>query len=205
MYTLYKIPSILILLSVGSVWGQVPTNLDLLQGMVPRPVLEAVDSLSPTPVPIVIQSQSSSEINNWLVQQIRKELLAKNFSVLDKSDTSNVDLTIVIEDLKSVIIYRGIDRDLLLRVSKYERSMETFLTFYIKNNRESILYTYSKRNEQKDVLSRSQLKEVESTFFPFSQGQKIESGIMNKLIEPAIITAATVGAIYLFFSLRSGS
>jgi len=205
MYTLYKIPSILILLSVGSVWGQVPTNLDLLQGMVPRPVLEAVDSLSPTPVPIVIESQSSSEINNWLVQQIRKELLAKNFSVLDKSDTSGVDLTIVIEDLQLFIMYRGIDRDLLLRVSKYERSMETFLTFYIKNNRESILYTYSKRNEQKDVLSRSQLKEVESTFFPFSQGQKIESGIMNKLIEPAIITAATVGAIYLFFSLRSGS
>jgi len=205
MYTLYKIPSILILLSVGSVWGQVPTNLDLLQGMVPRPVLEAVDSLSPTPVPIVIESQSSSEINNWLVQQIRKELLAKNFSVLDKSDTSGVDLTIVIEDLQLFIMYRGIDRDLLLRVSKYERSIETFLTFYIKNNRESILYTYSKRNEQKDVLSRSQLKEVESTFFPFSQGQKIESGIMNKLIEPAIITAATVGAIYLFFSLRSGS
>jgi hypothetical protein len=190
---------------VGSVWGQVPTNLDLLQGMVPRPVLEAVDSLSPTPVPIVIESQSSSEINNWLVQQIRKELLAKNFSVLDKSDTSGVDLTIVIEDLQLFIMYRGIDRDLLLRVSKYERSMETFLTFYIKNNRESILYTYSKRDEQKDVLSGSQLKEVESTFFPFSQGQKIESGSMKKLIEPAIITVATAVAIYLFFSLRSGS
>ena len=205
MYTFYKIQFILIFLSVWSVWGQVPSNLDLLQGMVSRPVLEAVDSLSPTPERIMIESESSSEMNNWLVQLIRTELLAKNFSLLDKSDTSNVDLTIVIEDLKSVIIYRGIDRDLLLRVSKYERSMETFLTFYIKNNRESILYTYSKRNEQKDVLSRSQLKEVESTFFPFSQGQKIESGIMNKLIEPAIITAATVGAIYLFFSLRSGS
>jgi len=205
MYTFYKIQFILIFLSVWSVWGQVPSNLDLLQGMVSRPVLEAVDSLSPTPERIMIESESSSEMNNWLVQLIRKELLTKNFSLLDKSDTSNVDLTIVIEDLKSVIIYRGIDRDLLLRVSKYERSMETFLTFYIKNNRESILYTYSKRNEQKDVLSGSQLKEVESTFFPFSQGQKIESGIMNKLIEPAIITVATAVAIYLFFSLRSGS
>ena len=205
MYTFYKIQFILIFLSVWSVWGQVPSNLDLLQVMVSRPVLEAVDSLSPTPERIMIESESSSEMNNWLVQLIRKELLTKNFSLLDKSDTSNVDLTIVIEDLKSVIIYRGIDRDLLLRVSKYERSMETFLTFYIKNNRESILYTYSKRNEQKDVLSGSQLKEVESTFFPFSQGQKIESGIMNKLIEPAIITVATAVAIYLFFSLRSGS
>ena len=205
MYTFYKIQFILIFLSVWSVWGQVPSNLDLLQGMVSRPVLEAVDSLSPTPERIMIESESSSEMNNWLVQLIRKELLTKNFSLLDKSDTSNVDLTIVIEDLKSVIIYRGIDRDLLLRVSKYERSMETFLTFYIKNNRESILYTYSKRNEQKDVLSGSQLKEVESTFFPFSQGQKIESGSMKKLIEPAIITVATAVAIYLFFSLRSGS
>jgi hypothetical protein len=205
MYSFLKITFILIILSVWSVWGQVPSNLELLQGMIPRPVLEAVDSLSLAPVQIVIKSESNSEINNWLVQQIRKELLAKNFSLLDKSDTSGVDLTIVIEDLQSVIKYRGIHHDLLLRVSKYERSIETFLTFYIKNNKESILYTYSKRNEQKDVLSRSQLKAVESTFFPFSQGQKIESEIMNKLIEPVIITAATVGVVYLFFSLRSGS
>ena len=49
MYTFYKIQFILIFLSVWSVWGQVPSNLDLLQVMVSRPVLEAVDSLSPTP------------------------------------------------------------------------------------------------------------------------------------------------------------
>jgi hypothetical protein len=205
MHTFLKIQSTVILLSVWSLWGQVPSNLDLLQGMIAQPVLEAVDSLSPLPVRIMIESESSSEINDWLVQQIRKELLAENFELLDKGDTTLVDMTIVIEDLKSVIIYRVIDHDLLLRVSKYERDIETLLTFYIKNNRESILYTYSKRNEQNDVLSRSQLELVENTFFPFSQGQKIGSGIMKKLIEPAIVTVATVGAIYLFFSLRSGS
>ncbi|OGB67013.1 MAG: hypothetical protein A2Y94_10310 [Caldithrix sp. RBG_13_44_9] len=205
MQLFFKIQYIVILFLVWSLWGQIPSNLDLLQGMVSQPVLNAVDSLATAPVRIMIESKSSSEFSDWLVQQLRKELLSKNYWLGADVDTSQVALTIVIEDLKSEIVYRGIDRDLWLRVSKYQRSIETLLTFYIKNNRESILYTYSKRNEQKNVLSKSQIDQVENNFFSFSEGQKIESGIVNKLIEPAIITIATAGVIYLFFSLRSGS
>lgn len=205
MQLFFKIQYIVILFSVWSLWGQIPSNLDLLQSMVSQPVLNAVDSLATAPVRIMIESKSSSEFSDWLVQQLRKDLLSKNYLVVADGDTSQVDLTIVIEDLKSEIVYRGIDRDLWLRVSKYQRSIETLLTFYIKNNRESILYTYSKRNEQKNILSRSQIDQVENNFFSFSEGQKIESGIVNKLIEPAIITIATAGVMYLFFSLRSGS
>jgi hypothetical protein len=204
MQIFFKIQYIILLL-VWSLWGQIPSNLDQLHGMVSQPILNSVDSLAPAPVRIRIESKSSSEFNNWLVQQLREELLARKFWLLAEGDTNQVDLTIMIEDLKSAIFYRGIDHDLWLRVSKYERDIETLLTFYIKNNQESILYTYSKRKEQKDVLSRSQIDQVENNFFPFSRGQKIESGIMNKLIEPAIITIATASAIYLFFSLRSGS
>src|SRR4030042_1626479 len=136
MQLFFKIQYIVILFLVWSLWGQIPSNLDLLQGMVSQPVLNAVDSLATAPV--------------------------------------------------------SID----------QRRIETLLTFYIKNNRESILYTYSKRNEQKNVLSKSQIDQVENNFFSFSEGQKIESGIVNKLIEPAIITIDTAGVIYLFFSLK---
>ena len=156
MQLFFKIQYIVILFLVWSLWGQIPSNLDLLQGMVSQPVLNAVDSLATAPVRIMIESKSSSEFSDWLVQQLRKELLSKNYWLGGDGDTSQGALTIVIEDLKSEIVYRGIDRDLWLRVSKYQRSIETLLTFYIKNNRESILYTYSKRNEQKNHENKMQ-------------------------------------------------
>jgi hypothetical protein len=200
-----KIQMLVVLISVISLWGQVPSNLDILQGMVSQPVMQALDSLAPVPLKIKIESKTNSDFCRWIVQQLQKDLLAKNFWLFTNSDSSQADLTLVIEDLQSSIVYRVIDRNLFFRSSRYERTIELLLAFHYKNNQESILYTFSKRKEQKDVVRKSEIAQLENKFYSFSQGQKIESSLMSKLIEPAIVTVATAGVVYLFFSLRSGS
>ena len=200
-----KIHMLIVLFSVISLWGQSLSNLDLLQGMISQPVIKALDSLTAIPVKIKIESKTNSDICRWMVQQLQKDLLARNFWLFTDSDSTRADLTLVIDDLQSSIVYRVVDRNLFFRSSRYQRAVELLLAFHYKNNQESILYTYSKSIKKIDVVRRSEIAQLENKFYSFSQGQKIESSLWSKFIEPVIVTAATAGVVYLFFSLRSGS
>jgi len=59
------------------------------------------------------------------------------------------------------------------------------------------------RDTHSDVVSRGDLRRIESSAFPETQATPPESGWMRRFLEPAVITAATALGVYLFFSLRS--
>ncbi len=59
------------------------------------------------------------------------------------------------------------------------------------------------RDVRSDVISRADLRRIESSAFPETQATPPESGWMRRFLEPAVITAATALGVYLFFSLRS--
>lgn len=181
------------------------TNVELLHQILTRPVQQAVDSVSSGLLKIKIQTRKTDDLSPWIVQQLRQDFLQKNFQVLAGDDTDQADLTIVIEEVLSSITYKGMDHDLWLRIKTYERTIETLLSFYIKNKQESILYSYNKSKKHTDILKASQLKQVENKLYPFSMGNKISANRMSKIIEPAIVSITTAAIVYLFFSLRSGS
>jgi len=202
---LFRFLIIMILIFVIDGRAEIHTNVELLQQIFTQPIQQSVDSVSSGSLKIKIQTKKNTDLSPWIVQQLRQDFLQKDFQVLAEEDTEHAELTIVIEEVLSSIIYRGMDHDVWLRVKTYERTIETLLSFYIKNKQESILYSYSKSKKHTDILKASQLKQVENKFYPFSVGNKISANIISKIIEPAIVSITTAAMVYLFFSLRSGS
>lgn len=203
MWFRFQITIMLIYVFTG--WTEINTNVELLEQMLTQPIQQAVDSVNSESLKIKVLTKNNSDLSQWIVQQLRQNFLQKKFQVLAEEDTDHADIAIVIEEVHSSIIYKGMDHDLWLRVKTYERTVETLLAFYIKNKQESILYSYSKSKKHKDILTASQLKQVENKFYPFSTGNKISANRMSKIIEPAIVSITTAAMVYLFFSLRSGS
>jgi hypothetical protein len=195
-----------LLLSQG-VMAQNQTNLQVLADLLSTPVVHAVDSLYSGNAPIEIKSGENDEINMWLESQLRNKLLSRNIRLKYETEDSSAKnyFRLMIEKIGVNITYQGFDRDLLMRFGHYRRNIKTLLSFYIINPDESINYSYSKSISYSDTLSRSELNKVEDDFYEFSEGEKTGSRFSQKIIEPVLVTVATIGVVYLFFSLRSGS
>jgi hypothetical protein len=56
-----------------------------------------------------------------------------------------------------------------------------------------------------DLVPDTGIERVENSILPFTIGVKVEQKFLKRILEPAIVTMATIGVVYLFFSLRSGS
>ncbi len=59
------------------------------------------------------------------------------------------------------------------------------------------------RDTLTDTIPRDALPLVETPAFPETQAPPPETGWFRRILEPAVITAATAVGVYLFFSLRS--
>lgn len=56
-----------------------------------------------------------------------------------------------------------------------------------------------------DTIERSAIERVENQTHVETQGDRPPAGVFRRIIEPAVITAATAIGVYLFFTLRSQS
>jgi hypothetical protein len=138
------------------------------------------------------------------VSRLRDEFLEKDIILFDKNATEpDTSVNLILQNIYVQILYRPVAKNILFRTSKYERSIESLLSFYIKEKDESIIYSYSKIQQMTDTLNTSQLEKVENKFLPFTSGTRLESGWVRKLFEPAVVTITTIGVVLLFYSLRS--
>ncbi len=187
--------------------AQTETNLEILTDLLVKPVISAVDSLYSGTGPFYLISEDNNDVSQWLEGKLRGELLNLNVSLKTEftDSTSKTHYRLIIDKIDAKITYRGLDRDLLFRYGHYQRNINTLFTFYVINPHESISYSYSRTISHSDTLNRSETNKVENDFYEFSQGEKTGSRFSQKFIEPALVTVATIGVVYLFFSLRSGS
>ncbi len=54
-----------------------------------------------------------------------------------------------------------------------------------------------------DVIPRAQVDAVETASYPETRAELPAGGWTRRVLEPAVVTAATAVAVYLFFTLRS--
>lgn len=194
------------LLVLNTVYSQPKTNRQILSEMLIEPVTQALDSISVKPNGVHLDLKSESELGKWLTSKLKERFLQRRLIVYDTlSSMTSQSLAIIIEKVNSQIRYRTADRNLFFRTSKYRRHVTVMLSFYIKNNGGSILYSRNTDYQYQDVIPSSAIQEVEDKFYPFTAGTKIESKIIKRLIEPVLITVTTAGVVYLFYTLRSGS
>jgi hypothetical protein len=203
IYKLSFFSLILIIWTNG--YSQAPSNLSVLEDLLISPVISCLDTVSGPQASIYVKRTSLNELYVWIQDNLRRKLLKTGYNVIDaETERDSPDYTIVLENLAAEIYYRPISRNLLLRETRYERSFNTLLSFYIKNKDESIQHSHSKTIVVKDTLKKDQLADVENELFQFSQGVHIESGWVKKVFEPVVVTTVTIVVVYLFFSLRSG-
>jgi hypothetical protein len=194
-----------VILSNQSAGAQVVVNLNILDAQLVQPMLEAIDSLYSNGYSVQIESGLSTDISHWGVERLRAELIKREIPVIDENNNSNKPFySLILQNIGAKIYYRPIKKNLLLRNSKYERNIATVLSYYLKENDESIIHSYSKTDQMVDTLKTSQLQEIENGFYNFTKGERVESGWIRKFFEPALITITTIGIVYLFYSLRSG-
>jgi hypothetical protein len=204
----YRQHSLIVILSIligQSLNAQINANLNILDDQLVQPILRAIDSINTGDYAVQIASEAESDISHWGKERLRSELIKREIPVLDENlDTVESVYKLNVQNISAQIFYRPVKKNLLLRNSRYERNITTLLSYYILENNESIIYSYSKTDHVTDTLKTSQLREIENSFYEFTKGERVESGWIRKFFEPALITITTIGIIYLFYSLRSG-
>lgn len=189
-----------------AVFAQKPTNEEVLTKLLVYPILGVIDSLELGDVPIKIDLHEPTSLGNWVVKDLHRELLKRKIQVFDTiAMASDRMLFIEIERVQSDIMYQSKKRDLLYRTSKFERNINSFESFTILNELGKVLASGSNKLNFRDTLNRSDLKNIENSFHPFTMGTKLESKFIKRFLEPTLVTFSTLGVVYLFFSLRSGS
>lgn len=197
--------ALLVILASQTAVAQIEANLNILNDQLVMPMLHALDSVYSPGHSIQIVSSINNDMGQWVEQRLRSELLKKDIPLYVENKNFGEPLyTLILQSLGAEIYYIPISKNMFLRNNKYQRNIETILSYYIKENDESIIYSYSKTDQMLDTLKTSQLKGIENKFYDFTKGDKVESGWIRKYLEPALITITTIGVVYLFYSLRSG-
>ncbi len=186
--------------------AEIQTNEKILENLLTMPILTAVDSLIADGATIHIKLTEKNTIGKWLSEKLREKLLHKNYRLTD-SLTNNLmsGFVVVVESVKSDIKYGTANRNIFFKTSEYNRQFSAQLSFYLKKKNQSIIYSSNKNYKFKDILKQNELKQVENKVFPFTIGTKMESKFIKRLMEPMLVTVATVGVVYLFYSLRGSS
>lgn len=203
-----KIVGLLLGIVLISVAGNtVPqSNLQLLHDLFVKPVTAALDSLPEAPQKIVILRKDKSEFGNWVVNKLQEAILEKKIQVFDTLHTPAPDVFIIdLEKLETEIGYRVKKRNWIFRPVRYFRKIDGILAFSVRKQNGSVLYSREREVKFRDEISAADLKTVENRMYAFSQGTKTETKFVKRFLEPVIITGATAGVIYLFYTLRSGS
>ncbi len=184
----------------------IQTNEQIISEQLCQPVLQTIDSLSVDTTRVKIKLEKKSDLGNWLVKKLQEQFIKKQVILYDTSaEVSGNWLILNINSVDSEIFYRSKKRNLFLRTTKFERMIDSYLSYSIQNQSGKILFSRSMDPEFRDVLGRSKLNTIESNNYSFTKGQKIESKFFAYFFEPVLVTVTTIGVVYLFFSLRSGS
>jgi len=203
--TIWAIPLFVMLISIAGN-TQTRSNMQLLNDLFVKPVVVALDSLSETPQKIVISGKDKSEFGKWVVNKLQEAILKKRIRVFDTLQTAASDIYIIDLGKMSVKLeYQVQKRNWMFRPSQYLRKIEGILSFSIRKESGSVVFSREREIHFRDKISATDLKTVENEMYSFSQGTKQESKFVKRFLEPVVITGATAGVIYLFYILRSGS
>ncbi|MEJ2537667.1 MAG: hypothetical protein P8048_11570 [Calditrichia bacterium] len=153
----------------------IQTNEEIIAEQLCPPVMHTLDSLSMDSAKVKIKLEKKSDLGNWLIKKLQEQFIQKQVILYDTSAEVSGNLLVV------------------------------NINYSVQNQSGKILFSGSINPEFRDVLSRSKLKTVESNHYSFTKGQKIDSKFFAYFFEPLLVTVTTVGVVYLFFSLRSGS
>lgn len=181
-----------------------PTNQEILSRVFTAPILKLLaDSLPPAGA-LVIRESPGGGLEAWLIQNLTDSCLAQKYLVYSSPDSGvSYDYALEISGARVQIQYHSAGRRWLFFKKGVRRTFEgDFHLRAIRHDRQ-ILYSRRVMVSHQDVIPAGLLERVENPDLPFTQGTKSGSSVINRWLEPVLITATTITLIYLFYSLRS--
>ncbi len=204
-YKYYQISFILLLISnflySNNCYSQIKTNQEVIKELVINEIFNSIEKLSDKPDSIQIILRGQRDTERWIVEKLRTEVLERGITLLENNQDSSFQ--IIIEKIETQITYRGKNRSILLNYSNYEREIRAIISFFLKNEHNTVLFNFSGELKNIDLITRNSIEKVENRLLPFTVGSKAESKFIKRFLEPIIVTAVTISVVYLFFSLRS--
>lgn len=190
---MFKKPILIVILAFcAGTAGAQSTNLSLFQdlaveclGDLPQEVRDVVLT-APGEMPYV----RSALVSAW--QSSGHEIFIED----DEDDTpgQRARVMFAVEDARVVYTRSS---------SRLSRNVDLSLRYSISSSDGRILVDDRCAERRSDVIAWGDVDAVEHETYPETQGVLPPAGRFRRLIEPAVVTAATAVAVFLFFTLRS--
>lgn len=193
--------------SLNSVFGgenPAPTNQEVLSRIFTAPILKLLTDSLPPAAPLVIRESPGKGLEAWLIQNLTDSCLAQKYLVYSSPDSGvSYGYALEISGAGVQIQYHSAGRRWLFFKKGVRRTFEG--DFHLRALRPDRQVLYSRRVAvaYQDVIPAGLLERVENPDLPFTQGTKSGSSVINRWLEPVLVTATTITLIYLFYSLRS--
>ena len=189
--------------------GENPTNFGLLKTTLEEAIEEVCDRLSShEPTVICLESPSDFE-GRWLVDQVLAEqLLGRGYRIV--LPDSLPDRAAEICSRAGFLRYRVVKMDLdypsarrqhLFGPRLVKREVQLYLFFQLSRATGEVIWAGEVRKTGGDWIARNDLPLAEQGSLSFLS-PRLETDGWGRLAEPAILTAAIGGLIYLFYSTQ---
>ncbi len=186
-----------------------PENAAVLARLFSGAVLAAMERhlLPSAPLVIEIQNEDNDDpsLKRWLQQVLEDSSVKNNFIVYKRvGKPLNLNFYVYLGRPEVQITYRSRGRKWLLFSREYEREVRVGFHLQIISPEQKIVYSGQVERDFVDRISPGEVDRVENPELPFTVGTKATSAFINKIVEPVLISGATLTVIYLFYILRSG-
>ena len=90
-----------------------------------------------------------------------------------------------------------------LKKKRMARTVELVMPATLHSASGEVLYDNTCRQEKTDTLAIADLNRIQSSTYPETTASPPKAGWSRRILEPVVLTGATVVGVYLFFTLRS--
>jgi hypothetical protein len=189
--------------------GEHPTNLRLLKIILEEAIEEVCDRLSSHEFSTFCLESPSDLNGRWMVDQILTErLLARGYRVVFRDSLSNETEELCAR--AGFLRYRIVQMDLdyvssrrrhLFGPRLVERAVQLDLLFRLSRASGEVVWAGEMKRTGGDWIALRDLPLIEQASPPFLS-PRLEIDGWGRLAEPALLTAAVGGLIYLFYSTQ---
>ncbi len=203
-FTLFIISSVCLLNVQRGIGDTVPSNEEIAQKLLVETAIQQIYLHTSKSSKLVIQSNvENSDLAAWIRQNLIDSSLAHDYSVyVQPKDSLNSALIVEISHPDITFEYKSIGSKWLFFNKGYKRTVKSNFHISVREKNGMVLLSQLFTRNFEDTLKS--IKKVENDKLLFTKGEKINSSIGERLIEPVLITASAITVVYLFYSLRSG-
>lgn len=196
--TSIKLFLIVIFLQLSFTFAQTKTNLSVFYNLVDSSVAKINQNIS---TPYLIISFTTGNYFDVFQNQIVSDFIKSGRTILSDSVKNFSDVTrlnYVIDNAN--VKYGKMERDGLFGDFIMQRNIELSGSYSINNNvinAENFSVTYV------DTVAVDEVKTIENTAYPFTQGEVPSEPFFSSLFEPIVAISSAVLVVILFFTVRS--